>query len=606
MSENQPAPSGIYKSLASYGDPEFSRYLRRAFLASAGFDQDDLERPIVGIADTSSDYNTCHRQMPEIVEAVKRGVLQAGGLPFVFPTLSLNEILCSPTTMLFRNLQAMGTEEMIRAQPMDAIVLVGGCDKTVPAQLMAAASVDLPAVCVVTGPMMTGSWQGQRLGACTDCRRFWADHRGGMVDQEQITAIEQSLCPTSGTCMVMGSASTKACVTEAMGMMLPGGATPPSGSGDRLRNAVASGRCAAGLAANGNGSSPPERPAGGSAQAGPVASCRPSDILTRPALLNGITVLMAVGGSTNAIVHLTAIARRLGIDLTLDDFHQAAQRVPLLVDCKPAGSGYMEDLHRAGGVPVLLGQLAPLLDLSATTVTGKTLGQLLERTAPPGDWQSTIRPLDQPLGPPGSLVTLQGSLAPDGAVLKAAAASSELLSHRGPAIVFESPEDAAERIDDPALEITPDHVLVLRNGGPIAAGMPECGSLPIPRHLAEAGVRDMVRVSDARMSGTAFGTVVLHCSPEAAVGGPLALVRDGDTIELNVSERRIDLLVDEAELDRRRARFVKPDLPRRGWRRLYAEHVTQAHLGADMDFLDAVGGAAIHRGSEQATEESPT
>ncbi len=566
MTEKKSESSGINKSLTSYGDPEFSKYIRRAFLASAGYDRDDLQRPIVGIADTSSDYNTCHRQMPEIIEAVKRGVLEAGGLPFVFPTLSLHEILMSPTTMLFRNLLAMVTEEMIRAQPMDAVVLVGGCDKTVPAQLMAAASVNLPAVSVVTGPMMTGSWQGQRLGACTDCRRFWGDHRAGKLDETQIAEVEQSLCTTAGTCMVMGSASTMACATEAMGMMLPGGATPPSGTGDRLRNAVASGRCAVDLTRNPR---------------------RPSDILTRASLLNGVTVLMAVGGSTNAIIHLAAIARRLGIDLSMDDFHEVAQRVPLLVDCKPAGSGYMEDLHRAGGVPVLLKQLEPLLDLSATTITGETLGQLLEHVPPAADWQSTIRSLDNPLGPTGALVTLRGSLAPDGAVIKAAAASAELMSHRGPAIVFESPEDAAERIDDPSLKITPDHVLVLRNAGPVAAGMPECGSLPIPRYLAEAGVRDMVRISDARMSGTAFGAVVLHCSPEAAIGGPLSLVRDGDMIELNVSQRRIDLLVDKAELERRRTEFVPPTLPDRGWQRLYAEHVTQAHQGADMDFLGA-------------------
>lgn len=565
MSKNKSELTGIDKNLTSYGDPEFSKYIRRAFLASAGYDRNDLERPIIGIADTSSDYNTCHRQMPEIIDAVKRGVLEAGGLPFVFPTMSLHEILCSPTTMLFRNLLAMATEEMIRSQPMDAVVLVGGCDKTVPAQLMAAASVNLPAVSVVTGPMMTGSWQGQRLGACTDCRRFWGEHRAGRLDESQIAEVEQSLCTTAGTCMVMGSASTMACVAEAMGMMLPGGATPPSGSGDRLRNAVASGRCAVDLTHHPR---------------------RPGDILTRASLLNGMTVLMAVGGSTNAIVHLVAIARRLGIDLTMDDFHEVAQRVPLLVDCKPTGSGYMEDLHRAGGVPVLLKELESLLDLSAITITGETIGQLLQDVSPAAEWQSTIRSLDDPLGPTGALVTLRGTLAPDGAVIKAAAASAELMSHRGPAIVFESPEDAAERIDDPSLKITADHVLVLRNAGPVAAGMPECGSLPIPRYLAKAGVRDMVRISDARMSGTAFGTVVLHCSPEAAIGGPLALVKDGDIIELNVSQRRIDLLVDETELERRRTESVPPSLPQRGWRRLYAEHVTQANLGADMDFLD--------------------
>ncbi len=537
-------PFGIDKNLTVYGDRDFSRYLRRAFLASAGYDRDDLDRPIIGIADTSSDYNTCHRQMPEIVDAVKRGVLESGGLPFAFPTVSLHEILFSPTTMLYRNLMAMATEEMIRAQPMDAVVLVGGCDKTVPAQLMAVASTNVPAICVVTGPMMTGSWRGQRLGACTDCRRLWSEYRGGTITEQEISEIEQSLCPTAGTCMVMGTASTMACVVEAMGMMLPGGATAPSGTGDRLRNAVKSGRCAVKLARGG-----PQR-----------------SVMTRAAFLNGLTMLMALGGSTNTIIHLTAIARRLGIALSLDDFHEVAERVPLLVDCKPAGAGYMEDLHRAGGVPVLLKTLQPLLDLTAITVTGETLGQQLEHVSPAEDWQSTIRSLDTPLGPTGSLVTLRGSLAPDGAVIKAAAASPALMSHRGPAVVFDSPEDATERIDDPSLEITADHVLVLRNGGPVAAGMPECGSLPIPRRLAEAGVRDMVRVSDARMSGTAFGTVVLHCSPEAAVGGPLALVRDGDMIELSVAQRRIDLLVVESELEKRRAELVLPPLPARGWR----------------------------------------
>ncbi len=558
--------SGMYSSLTSYGDKGFSKYMRRAFLASAGYDRDDLDRPIVGIADTSSDYNTCHRQMPELIEAIKRGVLEGGGLPFVFPTISMHEILTSPTTMLFRNLLAMETEEMIRAQPMDAVVLAGGCDKIVPAQLMAAASANVPAISVVTGPMLTGSWQGERLGACTDCRRFWGEHRAGELDENQIEDVEQALCPTAGTCMVMGSASTMACVTEAMGLMLPGGATAPAATGDRLRNAVQSGRCSVDLARN---------------------QLRPSDILTRDAFLNGLTVLMAAGGSTNAIIHLTAIARRLGIDLTLNDFHEVAQRVPLLVDCKPSGSGYLEDLHRAGGVPVLLKALEPQLKLSAKMITGQTMAEWLENTSSPADWQTTIRTLDDPLGSTGALTTLSGTLAPDGAVIKTAAATKELLVFRGPAVVFDSPEDAAARIDDPALGITEENVLVLRNGGPIAAGMPECGSLPIPRYLAESGVRDMVRVSDARMSGTAYGTVVLHCSPESAAGGPLALVRDGDIIELDVPNRRIDLMVDEEELEKRRAEFTALPLPERGWRYLYAKHVTQAHLGADLDFLSA-------------------
>jgi len=564
-------PVGIDRGLTAYGDLGFSKYLRRAFLASAGFDRADLDRPVVGIADTSSEYTTCHRHMPEIVQAVKRGVLEAGGLPLLFPTTSLGEILLSPTSMPYRNLLAMETEEMIRAQPMDAVVLLGGCDKTVPAQLMAAASANVPAIAVVTGPMLTGSWRGERLGACTDCRRYWALYRAGELDDVAISEIEESLCPTGGTCMVMGTASTMACIAETLGLMLPGGATAPSGSGDRLRHAVAAGRRAMELVAR------------------PIL---PLDILTRAAFNNALSVLAAVGGSTNAIIHLTAIARRAGVLLTLDDVHDAAQRVPLLVDCKPAGAGYLEDMHRAGGVPTLLKTLAPLLDLSAIGVSGRTLGELLQQVSPAQGWQSTIRTLDAPLGPTGALATLRGSLAPDGAVIKRAAATPSLLRHTGSAVVFDSPEDAAARIDDPALKITPAHVLVLRNAGPVGAGMPEAGSLPIPRYLAQAGVRDMLRVSDARMSGTAYGTVVLHCAPEAAVGGPLALVRDGDLIELDVAARRIDLLVEPSELARRRAGFIPPPLPERGWRRLYAQHVLQADLGADLDFLAPLPPAA--------------
>jgi dihydroxy-acid dehydratase len=346
--------------------------------------------------------------------------------------------------------------------------------------------------------------------------------------------------------MVMGSASTMACVIETMGLMLPRGATAPATSAERLRIAVATGRAAVGLQRT------------------------PRDVLTREAFDHALTVLAAVGGSTNTIIHLLAIARRAGVDLSLNDFHDAAARVPLMVDCKPAGSGYLEDFHRAGGVPVLLTALEPLLHGVAADAD------------PPGDWQSTIRTLDDPLGPPGALSVLYGSLAPDGAVIKTAAATPGLLQHRGPAVVFESPDDAAERVDDPSLCITPDHVMVLRNAGPVGAGMPEAGSLPIPQYLAEQGVRDIVRVSDARMSGTAYGTVVLHCAPEAAIGGPLAHVRDGD---MNVPERRIELLIDESELARRREQFEPPPLPTRGWRRLYAQHVTQADQGADLDFL---------------------
>jgi len=556
--------TGFGRNLASYGDSEFSQYIRRAFLSSAGYDREDCDRPVVGIVDTSSDYNTCHREMPQMVEAVKRGVLEAGGLPMVFPTISLHEINTFPTTMLYRNLAAMDTEEMVRAQPMDAVVLLGGCDKTVPAQVMAAISANIPAICEVAGPMITGYWRGQRLGACTDCRRYWSQYRAGELSEREIREVEQNLCFTGGTCMVMGTATTMACLVETLGLMLPGGAVAPHASGARLKHCAATGRRAVELAREG---------------------WLPSDVLQPEAVANALTVLMALSGSTNAVVHLLAIARRAGIPLTLDDFDAVARRVPVLVDCKPAGVGYAEDLYHAGGVPVLLKALEPLLNLDTVGVAGVPLGHLLDEVEPPGDWQTTIRTLDAPLRGPGALAVLHGSLAPDGAVLKAAAASPALFRHRGPAVVFDSPEDAALRIDDPALGITPDHVMVLRNAGPVAAGMPEAGSLPIPKYLAAQGVRDMVRVSDGRMSGTAYGTVVLHCSPEAAVGGPLALVRDGDMIALDVEQRRIDLLVDEAELAQRREEFTPPPLPQRGWRRLYAQHVQQAHLGCDLDFM---------------------
>ncbi|KAA0233585.1 MAG: 6-deoxy-6-sulfo-D-gluconate dehydratase [Acidimicrobiales bacterium] len=560
--------SGIDRSLTAYGDPGFSRFIRRAFLASAGFDEDDLARPIIGIADTSSDYTTCHRQMPEVVAAVKRGVLEAGGAPLAFPTSSLPEILLSPTSMLYRNMLAMETEELIRAQPMDAVVLVGGCDKTVPAQLMAAVSADLPAISIVTGPMTAGHWRGERIGACTDCRRLWAEHRAGNLDDTEIDGIRDELCPTAGTCMVMGTASTMACLTEAMGLSLPGAASAPAPTGARLRLAAETGRCAVRLAEQ---------------------QSRPSGVLSRASFLNALTVLVALGGSTNAVIHLLAIARRRGIPLDLADVGDIAGRTPLLVDCRPAGTGYLEDFDRAGGVPSLLVALGDLLDHDALTVTGETIGERITTADRPAGWQSSIRSLEEPLGPAGGLAVLRGSLAPDGALIKAAAASPELLVHRGPALVFDSLGEAEERLADPHLEATPAHVLVLRNAGPVAAGMPEAGSLPLPVGLARAGVRDMLRVSDARMSGTAYGTVVLHCAPEAAVGGPLGLVHDGDLIELDAAAGRLELHVDAAELSRRRAEWSPPPLPPRGWRRLYAQHVQQANLGCDLDFLGPEG-----------------
>lgn len=557
-------PLGVGRGLTSYGDAGFSRFLRGAFLSAAGFDSDDLDRPIVGITDLTSDFNPCHRGMPGIVESVKRGVAEAGGLPMVFPTASLGETLLSPTSMLFRNLLAMETEEMVRAQPMDSVVLIGGCDKTVPAQLMAAASSTVPTIVEVTGPMLTNAFEGERVGACTDCRRLWAKFRAGDLDERRIHEAEGALATTSGTCMVMGTASTMATMAETLGMMLPGGATAPSPTGDRLRHAVRTGRRAVQLAQD------------------PVL---PRDVLTADAFHNALRVLAAAGGSTNAIVHLLAISRRAGAGITLQDFDDVARETPLLLDLKPSGTGYMEDFHRAGGVPVLLRALRPLLRLDHRGITGRTLGQLVDDTPDPPRWQQTLRTLDDPLGPTGAIAVLTGNLAPNGAVVKVSAATGSLLSHTGPAVVFDSPEDAAQRLDDTALDITADSVLVLRNAGPVAAGMPEAGSLPIPRRLAAAGVTDMVRVSDARMSGTSYGTVVLHCSPESAVGGPLALVRDGDLIRLDVDNRRIDLLVDDGILAGRRTSAPARLVPARGWHRLYAETVTQAHLGADLDFM---------------------
>jgi dihydroxy-acid dehydratase len=482
----------------------------------------------------------------------------------VFPTMSLGETLLSPTSMLFRNLLAMETEELIRAQPMDAVVLIGGCDKTVPAQLMAAAVSDVPVVLEVTGPMLTNSWEGQRLGACTDCRRLWSRYRAGELTQESIQEVEEALATTAGTCMVMGTASTMACMAEALGMMLPGGATPPSPTGERLRHALSSGRRAVELARQ------------------PIL---PRHVLTRNAFLNAIRVLAAIGGSTNAIIHLLAISRRAGVDLQLQDFDRVSRVTPLLLNLKPSGQGYMEDFHQAGGMPALLKVLATDLDLAHVGVSGRSLAEVVADAPALGEWQDTIRTLDRPLGLPGALAVLTGTLAPEGAVIKASAATPSLMRHTGPALVFDSPEDAAKRLDDPTLDVTADHVLVLRNAGPVGAGMPEAGSLPIPRKLAMAGITDMVRVSDARMSGTSYGTVVLHICPESALGGPLALVRDGDLIRLDVAERRIDLLVDEHELLVRSAEFEAPALPNRGWRRLYAETVLPASQGADLRFL---------------------
>jgi len=559
--------TGMRKGLTSYGDAEFSLFLRKAFIKGAGYTEDALQRPVIGVAATGSGYNPCHGNMPQLLEAVRRGVMLAGGLPVEFPTISLHESFASPTSMYLRNLMSIDTEEMIRAQPMDAVVLIGGCDKTVPAQLMGAASAGIPAVQLVTGSMLTGSHRDQRVGACTDCRRFWARFRAEEIDAQEITDVNEQLVASVGTCSVMGTASTMACVAEALGITVPGGASPPAVTADRIRVAERTGATAVQMAAQG---------------------LTPDRILTGKSIENALRVLLSIGGSTNAIVHLTAIAGRLGIEVDLDRLDAIGRETPVLVDLKPSGQHYMEDFHHAGGVPALLRELKPLLHLDALTVTGATLGEEIERSGE-GFAQSVIRPLRDPIYPQGGLAVLRGNLAPRGAIIKQSAASASLMEHEGRAVVFENIEDLAARIDDDALDVTADDVLVLKNIGPKGApGMPEAGMLPIPRKLARAGVKDMVRISDGRMSGTASGTIVLHVTPEAAAGGPLALVRNGDRIRLSVGRREISLLVDEAELARRRdeAPTAEPSAPR-GYRRLFLERVTQADEGVDFDFLRA-------------------
>ena len=557
-------PRGLRKGPTAYGDADFSLFLRKAFIKAMGYSDDALERPIVGIANTYSGYNACHQTVPLLVEAVRRGVQQAGGLALDFPTISLHESFAYPTSMLYRNLMAMDTEEMLGAQPMDAVVLIGGCDKTVPAQLMAAASANVPAVVVVTGPMMTGSHRGERLGACTDCRRFWGMYRGGEIGADEIEEVSGQLAPTAGTCMVMGTASTMACVTEALGMMLPGGACIPAVQADRLRHAEAGGARAVAMAAE---------------------NLTPDQVMTPKAFSNALRVLLALGGSTNGLIHLAAVAGRLGIRVDHGAFDAMSRQTPVLVDLKPSGQHYMEDLQRAGGLVTLLRQLKPLLHLDCLTVTGRTLGEEIA-AARPGWPQDVVRPIDDPLFEQGGLAVLRGNLAPGGAVIKQSGASRELLVHTGRAVVFESLADLAARIDDPDLEVTADDVLVLRNAGPRGApGMPEAGYIPIPRKLARQGVRDMVRISDARTSGTAFGTIVLHVCPESALGGPLARVKTGDDIRLDVPNRRLELLVDEAELDRRKASPPTEPPHSRGYKHLHVEHVLQADEGCDLDFL---------------------
>jgi dihydroxy-acid dehydratase len=561
-----------------YAGTDRNAYIHRAWmrrgLPAHSFDG----RPHIAIANSASDLTPCNSHLNEVAESVKQGIWEAGGVPMNLPVVSLGETLVRPTAMLWRNMAAMATEEMLRANPIDGVVLLGGCDKTIPSLLMAAASVDLPAVVFPGGPMLTGTFRGTALGCGTDVWRLSEEVRAGKLSEEAFLTSESSMIRSRGHCNTMGTASTMACVAEALGTTIPGTAGTPAPDSRLLESAHSTGRLAVEMVAEGR---------------------RPSTMLSRGSFLNAIVALAAVGGSTNAVVHLLAIAGRLGITLSLDDFDRTGAGVPLLVDLQPAGKHLMEDFHRAGGLLAVLREVQDLLDPDALTVTGKPLVEQL------GDAQiwddSVIRSRSEPLQADAGIAVLYGNLAPDGAVIKPAAASPELLQHRGKAVVFDSIEDFHARIDDPHLDVDADSVLVLRGCGPKGyPGMPEVANLPLPTKLLAEGVRDMVRICDGRMSGTAYGTVVLHVSPEAADGGPLGLVETGDFIALDVASRRLDVDVSTDELQRRRpsaAVMAGYAAPTRGWERLYVDHVMQADRGADLDFLVGSSGHQVSRES---------
>ncbi|KAL1893342.1 hypothetical protein Sste5346_006520 [Sporothrix stenoceras] len=595
--------TGMRQGLPNYGDPHFALFLRKVFIKALGYSEDALSRPIIGIVNTFSGFNPCHANVPQLIEAAKRGVQLAGGLAIDFPTISVHESFSSPTSMFLRNLMAMDTEEMIKAQPVDACIVIGGCDKTVPAQLMGGISANKPVLPLITGPMMPGSFKGERIGACTDCRNNWAAYRGGELEIEDIAALNEELAPTGGTCGVMGTASTMACITAALGMIpLRGGATAPAVSSGRLRIAEQTGKNAVEAA---------------------LAKRTPQEILSEGSFHNALTVLQAIGGSTNGIVHLLAIANRhpaVHGTVTLQKLDDVGRQTPLLVDLKPSGNNYMTDLHNAGGIPALFERLRSLLKLDALTITGQTLGEALdaENFKPFPLSAQIIRPLDNPLYPSSSLVVLRGNLAPDGAVIKASASKyRNLLQHRGRAVVFAGPQDLANRIDDPDLDVDENSVLVLQGIGPIgfvSPGMPEAGLVPIPRKLAAKGVKDMLRLSDGRMSGTAGGSIVLHIAPEAALpASVLGIVENGDWIECDVEQRRLELDVSDEEIRRRMGeRWLRLEgqkasrgpadvrrQPTRGYRGLYERSVTQANDGVDFDFLAADGAGVLGKGREQ-------
>jgi len=560
--------SGMYKNLTNYGDSEFSIFLRKAFIKGMGYSEEMLNKPIIGITNTYSDYNPCHGNVPDLIKSVKAGILSSGAIPLEFPTISIHESFAYPTSMYLRNLMSIDTEEMMKAQPMDACVLIGGCDKTVPAQLMGAFSANIPAIQLVTGPMLTGSHRGERVGACTDCRGYWAKFRAEEIDLAEINEVNNQLVPTVGTCGVMGTASTMALITEALGMMISNGASAPAVSAERRRIAEETGKVAVEIANK---------------------SFNPKSFLTLKNFKNALTVLSAIGGSTNGIVHLTAMAGRLGIDIDLNEFDKMTKDTPMIVDLKPSGSGYMEDLFKSGGLPRILNELKDYLYLDAITVTGETIKEIIEKNK--YNWkQEVIRNVENPIFDKGSIAVLKGNLAPKSAIIKQSAASKELLAHEGVVEVFENLEDLAKRIDSDDLNVTKDSILLLKNIGPIGApGMPEAGLIPIPKKLAKQGVKDMVRISDGRMSGTAAGTIILHVCPEAAAGGTLDIVQSGDIIKLDVKKRLLELkLSDEEIASRKKSKKSDKIIKRRGYDKIFHESVLQADKGADFDFLRPV------------------
>ena len=545
--------------------PELYGWLRRAAFKAEGFDEPSYEgKPIIGICNTWSELTHCNSHLRDLAESVKIGVWQAGGFPMEFPVMSLGEYNMKPTTMLYRNLLSMDVEESITANPIDGVVLLGGCDKTTPALLMGAASADIPSILVTGGPQLKGNWKGEELGSCTDCRRYEVELRAGTITEDDWAELQSCIVRSNGHCMTMGTASTMATIGEALGMALPGNAAIPAVDSRRKQMAEAAGRQIVALS---------------------QTDLKPSKLMTQSAFENAIRCVHAIGGSTNAIIHLIAIAGRVGINLPLELFDELSKTTPFLLNLKPSGQYLMEDVYYAGGVPALMNRISHLLDLSNVTVTGKTLGENI--SGQQAHLPDVIRTVDDPLDPEGGLAVLYGNLAPTGAIIKPTAASPDLMVHTGRAVVFNDHDDLYARIDDPDLDVTPDDVLVMKNGGPIGApGMPEWGFLPIPKKILATGVRDMVRISDARMSGTAFGTVVVHASPESANGGPLSAVEDGDQITLDVPNRRLSLDISESEMDARiKSNYENGPEFQRGFKWLHARHITQADKGCDFDFL---------------------